>query len=511
MSDLSLTLTIAEQRVLSGQRVSVRVELLNTGAEPLLVQAPYGVLAPPLFFTFRNSPEGDVVYELSRGLLDTAMLGDDTPMVVEPDLVEMQPGASRTTEDDLGELTLGPIAPGRYQVRAEWRQPDLFAESEFVELWVLAPEVTVFAPLVCVHSAEVVGLLGHHTDSGTVLLERRVTTPAPHLANLAPRHFVPAPGNVSDVAIAVHLGDGIRGRWHAWLRDEELWAAHSWGDALMAKPAPLRVHLKGARLARPAFHSTSGRGLVVAFGQTPTGPVLQRFEFEPKRLREGPLVSLKVNGSRLNDEMPPDVRLRALSERGRIAVFWSQGVAASTCIYGCVLDEKGRLTDGPTILYTSELPTLAWDVDPIGKWSDAELHLALGPDRRGTVHYVTVGVGDSTHLAQHTAVARYQRTLPRVIGRDASVVDSAPPPDDEVAPQWLSVDAAVVSGAPRRDPVLFLRCGETLLVARESRTGWDVLRRLPQRDASHLHVCAYGERSWAGWCEQGLGVVYTQL
>lgn len=499
MSDLSLTLVVDASRVLAGQRLRVRVELTNVSSRVLHVQEPYGVLAPPLTFTFRHSPDAEPLYELSRAQLDETLLGDDTPMAVEPDLVALEPAAKLETEDDLGELTLSPIAVGHYFVRAEWRQAGLPALSHFVELDILAPTLLACAPLLCEQSHEVVGLLAHQTDTGSVLFERRVMTPAPQVGSLTSRHFVPAPSVVRDVAIAAHTSDSIRGRWHAWLRDSELWAAASWGDALTAKPAPLRVGFDEPKLARPMFHTPSGRGIVIVWGRTTRGAFLQRFDLQPKQLRGGPIVDL-------GSVAPSRVVVRALSERGRLAVFWSENDAQSTCIRGCILDEKGRLTDGPRVHYTSPLPTLTWDVAPLGNLPDTELHLALGPDERGTVHYV---IAPPSGVSAPPPPAGFQRTLPRFIPSNAVVIDGSSPDPTDPAPQWLKADAAVVSGARHLHPVLFIRCGSTLLLARADRSGWDVLRRTSPLPAEHLHLMTHGAQRWAGWYEPQSGLFYA--
>lgn len=505
MNDLALTLTIAARRVFSGQRSSARVELTNTSSRVLAVQEPYGVVAPPLVFTFRTSPGSEPAYELSRGQLDNALLGDDTPLMVEPDLVDLQPGASLSTEDDLGELTLGPISVGHYFVRAEWRQPGLSAVSDFVELWVLAPVLLAYAPLLCEMSHEVVGLLAQRVDGGTLLLERRVSTPAPQAANLTPRHFVPAPSVIRDVAIAAHTSDGVKGRWHSWLRDNELWAAQSWGDALMAKPAPLRLHLENPELARPPFHSTSGRGIVVAWGHTERGPALQRFDLEPKRLRAGQQVNLEGPAPKL-------MLTRALSERGRLAVFWSEATTESTCIRGCILDEKGRLTDGPRVHFTSPLPTLAWNVAPLGSWAETLLHVALGPDEHGVVHYV---ITPPNEVVAASIPQGFQRALPRFIPTNSAFIDPELPIEAsrEASPTvpWLAPEAWALGDERHRDPVLFTRCGSVLLLARRSTSGWAVLHRNPELRAEHLHLMTHGEQRWAGWYEPEAGLSYLSI
>lgn len=504
MTDLSLTFTINAPRALSGQSVGVRVEFKNVSAQTLQLLQPYGVQAPPLVFALRTSPDDaeKPVYELSRAQLDAALLGHDTPMGLPPEFVDLAPGDKTETEDDLGELTLAPIAVGHYFVRAEWRQPGLPAVSNFDALEILAPVVVAYSPLLCAESHEAVGLLAHQGDTGTIVFERRVTTPEPQVGRLTTRHFLPTPSVVRDVAIAAHTANDVRGRWHAWLRDNELWAAQSWGDALMAKPAPLRADVAEPRFAHPMFHLTSGRGIVVVWGQTPGRPVLQRFDLEPKRLRAGPAI-------RIGGVAPTRVLTRALSERGRLAVFWSEHEVESTCIRGCVLDEKGRLTSDPVVHFTSTLPTLAWDVAPLGNLAETELHLVLGPDARGAVSYV---VAPLAGVSAPPMPDGFVRTLPRFIPSNALVLDSnAPDPSDPTPPQWLDVEAAAVSGVRHKDPVLVIRCGSTLLLARASRPGWDVIYRIPPVGLERLHVLAHATQRWAGFCEPRTGLVYLPI
>lgn len=139
MNDLSLTLILDKRQIHSGQSLYAHVELTNASTQLLHVQQPYGVEAPPLFFTFRTSPTGGIRYQLSREELHASLLGHDTPMPIEPEFVEVKPGESLSTKEDLGELTLNPIASGHYYVRAEWRQPGLTGESNFVKLEIIEP------------------------------------------------------------------------------------------------------------------------------------------------------------------------------------------------------------------------------------------------------------------------------------------------------------------------------------------------------------------------------------
>jgi hypothetical protein len=138
--------------------------------------------------------------------------------------------------------------------------------------------------------------------------------------------------------------------------------------------------------------------------------------------------------------------VRALSERGRLVAFWPKNEAQSTCIRSCILDEKGRLTDGPRVHYTSPLPTLTWDVAPLGNLPDTKLHLALGPDERGRVHYF---IAPPSGVSTPPAPAGFQRTLPRLI-RAVVAASAADVGSDCAAASSLG---AVSTGAVSRSAV----------------------------------------------------------
>ena len=478
MSDLKLALSLSPSSVLSGERFVARVEFLNSSAQTLAIENPAGMSPGPLEYELRRIDAAQrPPHTLSRLEFVDSLLGGDMLPPEPPELVDLEPQQVYVVQEPVGEYAAGRVAPGRYLMTAHWRQNDLEAASDPVELTIGAPVTQCLATAFCPESGEVVGLLDHREPAGSIVAERRIRKLLPSVATLVRRHFVAAPHAVTDVGIAVHTRDGLKGRWHAWLQAQELWAARTWGNAITAKPAPTSVAIGDLRFSPPLIHLPTNQGAILLLGTSGTGEAtLQRCTAEEQRITSA--APLPLGTARASRAMT-----RAVSDRGRAAVFWTVEQGRGSSLHGCVINERGRLQEAPRVLYESDHPILAWDVSPVGKLPLSEVHVLSGPDAEGRL------------------------TCARVPWRDQPVRDVLPAPRNPVR-SWA------ISASTQQGPWIVAHVDRAILVTTPSLKAWGARWEVGEGEiltAEHLHVLGSGREAWAGWYEPDYGLRYVRI
>lgn len=483
MSELKLTLTPSGQRAVAGGSIPLRLEMVNTSAQELQIAKPAGIHPPPLVFELRREAEAVPAYELSREALNRWVAGSDVLPSRQPNRVPLKAGEAVSVEEDLAVLAVGGLAPGKYQVVARWEQDGLEAVSNAVGLEVVVPQVRGCASLMCSVSGQSVVLLSQSVPGGTVLAERSIDGIRLEGATTVERHRIAAPAEVSDLLLAAHLEEGIQGRWHGWIQNQELWAACSWGEAVVAKPPPIRIPLEAPRFAGPAFHLGRVRTACgVLVGLDGAGRAVgQRWGATPQRLTLGPSFALSA-------VRPLAVGARGISSTGRILLVWAERAGQETQVSGVILDEHGKLQGAPQVLYRSARAWLAWEIPPVGKLLETEILLLLGP-------------GEDRDL------------------RLVRVPWQGEPREDRVFGPKETVDSWLVSGVAPGGPTLAAITSRQIWVQRGGSEPWRPLMGgqmssqpsdgIPCDPPEFVHLLAHKSGERVGWFEAGQGLRYA--
>jgi hypothetical protein len=482
---LQVRLTLSAREVLTGEGFKAKVELHNGGPNPLRLVAPTGVTAPPLQYEFSTAPDGEAAFTLSRQQYYDFLAGDDFVPGEEPTFIDLPPGQAVSTEEEPGQYAVGGIDPGQYWVRARWTQENLGAVSEPVELRVSAPAPQHLASLLCPSSEHVNAILAEPGPAGTTLLERNIDEPRPEGAVFARVHFVAAPSEVTDVAASVHTETALRGRWHAWLQHSEVFAAHTWGSAVIAKPPPLASTIAAPKLARPVVHWPDGSASWVVFGADDRGElVAQGGMAEARRMRGAAAVSLGTSAT-------SEVKTRAFLATRAVALFWVAKDGTWSSLNAAVLDHAGQLKAPLRSLFRTDSQVLAWNLCAIGPISNAVVHVLCGPDNDGALSYVAVPWNDEIA----------QTTVPRVVEPSAPVQPSA----------WAISAPLEVEDGNARPVWLAANVGGQLLGTTVARPSWTSLVDPLGATPTNLHFLSGERDDWLGWMQPGEGLRFVQL
>ncbi len=473
--------------VLSGEPLYVRVSMTNLRRSP--VQAPSVVDTPPWVFRLEGR-DAAAKYQISaRGHLSQLQLNytppDESQPIRTPETQTLRPMSRLEYRIDLQGFVTEPIAPGKYNLTAEYRFEGETIRSVPIPLAVVAPNVTALASLRHPEGTFASAFL-HQASDGSSVLYQRESLPRESPGAVAYSRVVTPPGRSIDSFALGWPGAGGSARWIGWIEGDAIHAALGEGDKVWAQIDATSTKLRGPVLARPAHQLPDGHVVFFAHGLKEDRPFLHRITLksqEPPAIAAVELPSL------------PQGTVLARYVGTTLFLVWSDradgryALKAVACSFG-----GGEPKGVERALVSADSPILAFDLSPLGA-TPGDVDVLLG--------------------AADGSLSLEYRRVPLVGGRAASSWKLPDPglKSGEQAAAW-----AVLAGDADHAPVALLTATRLLNIDARSSADWKSREVAAEgRYLTLFRVLAgpysAGPKSslWATWADRQTGMRHLKI
>jgi hypothetical protein len=457
--------------VLAGEPAYVTVSLTNLGKSP--IQAPSPIDEPPWEFRL-SGQNGGPSYAISAQRYRNRRVDPAEPQA--PKTEPLAPMAMEEYRIDLLDWTTEPIAPGRYELTAEYGMPGQTVRSEPVPFAVIAPNVTAYAALAQHPAATYAGAFLHQSpDGGTVLYQRESNLDEPALGAAYSRAAAPSGKPIVSFAVGCPVDRWRDARWIGWIQGDALYAALGSGEKVWAQIGPTPIGLRGAFLARPAYQLLDGHAIFYAYGLKEGRPFVHRITLKSG---EGPAIAAVELPSALQGDV------LAQSVGTALILAWVDRSAGHNAVRAVACQFSASAPKGvERTLLSPDKPVLAFDLAPLAS-APGEVDVLLGPP----------------------SALEYRR-LP-VVGELGGGSWNLPDPSfkaDERPSHW-----AVLAGDPTHSPAAVLTGARLLHIDARSGAVWQSAEAHGEGRFLSLFR-GPGSGLWSTWADPKTGLRYSPL
>lgn len=459
--------------VLAGEPIYVNITLTNLGKQP--VEAPSPIDAPPWEFRLRGEGAAPS-YTLSTQRFRNRLPEPSRP---QPPLMEtLRPMSMLEYRVDLLWVAVEPIAPGKYELTAEYRMGDQSLRSQPTPLTVAVPNVAAYSVLGQAPEGTFASAFLHLAADGSSALYQRETSQEPPIGAAYSRVIAPAGKSIGSFALGYPIDRWRSARWIGWIEGDALYALLGSGEKVWAQIDAVPTGLHAPVLAKPAYQLFDGHVVFFAYGLKDGKPYLHRITLkhhEPATFAAVELPSL------------PHGNVLAQYVGTTLILVWVEhanghyAVEANACPFGPSTAKGVKRT-----LVTGDQPVLAFDVTPLAA-TPGEVDVLLG--------------------ATGGPLSLEYRRLPMA---GESPQSAWKLPDPRLKPGEHVAAWAVLAGDAQRAPVALLTSARLLSMDFPSDSGWK--STAAAAGGHYLTLFRVPESAlWCTWADPQTGLRYLKV
>lgn len=416
---LVLIVSTAATPALVGGPIPVTVAITNRGDAPVEVPSPDAM--SPYEFSLRDMHTGDGRYALSAFAALSERNQDSAP-APHYEHVALDPGATLTSQHDLGALAPDDIAPGAYLLSVSWHAQGGAIESAAVPLTVQHPTVIDLGVGWCPGDQALTLTLAHIThDNQTEIYQRSGHEEAPLTGELFARDRLPAGVRALTVATALSFDPCAESRWYATIGDNVFAAGVAQRATVFKRITPTPLPLPRASLYEVGWQTETESASFLAAGLDAAGHFTLLVITCHARAAQPVVVAFPTG----IDTLPATwCASAALRDEGRVVdVVLAFANHEGTAIARMTLWPDSGASQGPVTLATYPEAIASVGMAPVAVEIPGTVDLLFGPtgvDGRMSLARIALDGSATLALWQFLAPAHHNRKRP-----DAWVIPSA--------------------------------------------------------------------------------------